>query len=102
MKALYKENGPFKYSVYEWYSLGLDKDNLKEMTDTQKYCGDTRKDSKVKEGKGVFLTPEGNLYEGFFKHGRQYGKGRILYSANALYQGDWKNGAPHGFGIYID
>ncbi|CAI2373185.1 unnamed protein product [Moneuplotes crassus] len=102
VKRIYKKYGQYKYSIYDWYNLGLDKDDLVEEQDFSSYCGEVRKGTQVREGKGVSLGSQGDLYEGFFKHGRQYGKGRMIFHNNTLYQGDFKNGVAHGFGIFID
>ncbi|CAI2373575.1 unnamed protein product [Moneuplotes crassus] len=105
VRRIYKVNGPFKYCIEDWYNLGLDKEELvweEDYNTSSSYCGELRKGTHVKEGKGVYLNEQGDLYEGFFKHGRQYGKGRMIFHNNSLYQGDFKNGVPHGFGIFID
>lgn len=104
---LFSKFGQFKYRKSDWKALGLDKKNL-ETTKLIKYKNDSyyygqlRKGTDVKEGRGVFVTEDGSLYEGFWKHGKQYGKGRMIYTSNAIYQGDWKSGEYHGLGIYID
>lgn len=93
--------GPFKYTDNDWYALGLQKSDLEGKV-SETYIGQVRKGTSIKEGRGVNISSEGNLYEGFWKHGKQYGKGRMIYASNALYQGDWKNSQHQGLGIYID
>ena len=54
----------------------------------------------IQEGRGVLISGEGAVYEGFWKDGLQNGKGRIIYDDKSVYQGEFQNGVPEGFGIY--
>ena len=101
LKEIFESYGPFKYSDDDWYTLGLSKSDLQAQI-SDKYIGQVRKGTDIKEGKGVSISKRGDFYEGFWKDGKHNGKGRMIYAANALYQGDWKDGRSQGFGIYYD
>ncbi|XP_047528193.1 MORN repeat-containing protein 3-like [Vanessa atalanta] len=66
-----------------------------------KYVGDWNKD--LKEGKGLFLTFTGKLYEGDWYKGFRHGFGTLSNKlANGTfsleYRGDWIKGKPEGIG----
>ena len=42
--------------------------------------------------------PNGDVYEGEWKFGKQHGRGKITYSSGAVYEGEWKDGKRHGRG----
>jgi hypothetical protein len=52
-------------------------------------------------GKGTFVTEEGNTYTGLFKNGKREGIGKLTSPLGSLYEGDWKNNMRDGKGNYI-
>ena len=52
-------------------------------------------------GKGTFVTEEGNTYTGSFKNGKREGRGKLTSPAGSSYEGDWKNNMRDGKGEYI-
>jgi hypothetical protein len=52
-------------------------------------------------GKGTFVTEEGNTYTGLFKNAKREGKGKLTSPVGSLYEGDWKNNMRDGKGKYI-
>lgn len=63
------------------------------------YLGQWRKDTNTKEGRGIWINPKKEIYEGFWFNGKQSGMGRFINSEGDVYQGQWKNGNPDGYGI---
>gem|GEM_PF-1208740 len=52
-------------------------------------------------GKGTFVTEEGNTYTGSFKNGKREGIGKLTSPVGSLYEGDWKNNMRDGKGKYV-
>ena len=46
----------------------------------------------LKEGYGVFSWPDGRIYEGTWKHGKQNGVGKYINAAGLVRFGEWKDG----------
>ena len=53
-----------------------------------------------KEGKGIYLYPNGSRYEGYFKNDKKEGPGIFYYINGDRYEGQFKNGNYHGDGIF--
>ena len=51
-------------------------------------------------GRGIFVYPDDNEFEGEFVNGFPDGKGVMRFSNNDRYEGDWHNGEMEGYGIY--
>lgn len=49
------------------------------------------------EGKGTFVSKDGDKYEGEFRAGMKHGKG-IWVSNKHSYNGEWRGNKPNGFG----
>lgn len=45
-----------------------------------------------KEGVGIFFWPDGRIYEGAWKNGKQHGYGRYCSQNNEEKYGYWENG----------
>jgi len=91
-----------------------------EWADGSKYYGYVLNSKRC--GKGVFVWPEGILYDGHWKDGVMHGEGTLLLDGKfyfgefqngkyngegiftwhdgSIYEGEWKNGRPHGYGSY--
>ena len=46
----------------------------------------------MKEGHGCFYWPDGRIYEGSWKNGKQHGEGIYTGPRGAVKKGLWKNG----------
>eukprot|EP00475_Leptophrys_vorax_P007410 TRINITY_DN14693_c0_g1_i1.p1 TRINITY_DN14693_c0_g1~~TRINITY_DN14693_c0_g1_i1.p1 ORF type:complete len:357 (-),score=71.67 TRINITY_DN14693_c0_g1_i1:180-1217(-) len=53
---------------------------------------------RVQCGEGLYVFPNGDLYEGQFRHFNFSGDGTLWLSSGDVYTGRWKLGKPHGFG----
>ena len=54
------------------------------------------------DGKGIYVSSDGDKYEGAWKAGYEHGYGEYIYSKGYRYEGEWKEGLWHGQGTYID
>ena len=55
---------------------------------------------KEMEGRGILVTKEGGVYEGWFLKGRLTGLGRYVSVEEEVYEGPFKNGVFHGRGVF--
>jgi hypothetical protein len=47
---------------------------------------------KVIQGRGRMVWPNGEIYEGWWKHGHRWGKGRNMYENGDVYEGEFYDG----------
>jgi len=69
------------------------------LPDGSAYFGEINKDGKM-HGRGVFVWPDGDRYEGEWLDGLQKGIGTFISSAGGAYFGNWEAGQPHGRGVF--
>jgi hypothetical protein len=64
------------------------------------YEGECR--GRVREGLGVCLYENGNIYEGWWHRNKEHGKGILMTGDRrfVIYEGDWERGRMNGKGIY--
>jgi len=55
-----------------------------------------------RQGKGRYVYPLGDVYEGDFKIGKRHGKGKYTYAKGGVYEGEWDWGLRHGKGRLTD
>ena len=55
-----------------------------------------------RHGKGRYVYPLGDVYEGDFKFGQRHGKGNYTYAKGGVYEGEWEWGFGHGRGRLTD
>lgn len=55
---------------------------------------------KPQNGKGVFIFPSGNRYEGDWKDGKRHGSGILVMPSGDRYEGGFKKDEFSGYGIY--
>ena len=53
---------------------------------------------KVRHGRAIELTDEGNTFEGYYVNDKKCGKGRIITVSGEVFEGQMKDGKMHGFG----
>jgi len=63
------------------------------------YSGD--KSKGIKQGKGIYILPNGLRYEGDWMNNSMHGEGKLVYLDIFKYEGSFKNGVFHGDGILI-
>lgn len=68
--------------------------------DGEIYIGEFRKGTNIREGRGIFITNRGDLYEGFWIDDDKFGTGRMIMKDGSIYQGHFKEGKYHGKGIF--
>lgn len=51
-----------------------------------------------RHGFGSALLPNGDIYEGYYYHGKRHGKGVYCFRNGARYDGNWRKGLKHGPG----
>ena len=64
------------------------------------YEGDFKNDKR--HGKGVEKMPNGEVYEGDFKNGKRHGKGKYIMPNGAVYEGDFKDDKIDGKCIHTE
>mmetsp|Transcript_6698 Transcript_6698/g.9718 ORF Transcript_6698/g.9718 Transcript_6698/m.9718 type:complete len:947 (-) Transcript_6698:109-2949(-) len=66
------------------------------------YEGEVCKGGKTREGLGVCLYENGNIYEGWWHRNKEHGKGVLMTGDRRfiIYEGDWERGRMNGKGIY--
>uniref|UniRef100_A0A061SJW1 Morn repeat-containing protein 2 n=1 Tax=Tetraselmis sp. GSL018 TaxID=582737 RepID=A0A061SJW1_9CHLO len=55
---------------------------------------------KIRQGKGEYVEPGGNTYNGEWKDDKCHGKGIFKFVSGATYEGDWIENKYHGRGTY--
>jgi hypothetical protein len=55
------------------------------------YIGQFRKGTTLREGRGILLSSENYIYEGFWIDDQKFGVGRIIIENGNTYQGEWAN-----------
>ena len=53
-----------------------------------------------KEGKGIYMYPNGCKYEGYFRNDKKEGKGIFYYSNGDRYEGNFEEGNYEGYGVF--
>lgn len=53
-----------------------------------------------RSGRGIFVYPDGTVYEGSWRKNQRHGKGRYNYANGDTYCGSWYYGQRHGIGVY--
>ena len=53
-----------------------------------------------KNGKGIYMWPNGQTYDGEFRNDECSGFGILHYPDGKRFEGPWKEGKKHGKGIY--
>lgn len=85
-KKIYHELGPFKWEE----PLIHFNDTLLQFKDEagngNNYQGQVNKETKLREGMGVFYFKKG-LYEGYWLNGVFHHRGRIIYKDGKIYDG---------------
>ena len=66
------------------------------------YVGEFRSNTNVREGRGLLISSENYMYEGFWMDDKKFGFGRILIHNGCAYQGQWQDDASHGLGVYCN
>lgn len=56
---------------------------------------------RKKNGYGIMVNADGSKYEGLFRKGMLEGKGRYITVNGDFFEGNYVNGASHGFGVFV-
>ncbi|KAI4460681.1 morn repeat [Holotrichia oblita] len=60
-----------------------------------------RDENLDRHGLGSALLPNGDIYEGYYLHGKRYGKGLYCFRNGARYHGNWRKDLKHGQGEFL-
>lgn len=105
VKTMLRRYGPFTYwSKARELELNLGEREMRPMVRLQSgssYVGEWRKDTNVREGRGVQVWPDGSLYEGYWQDSKANFFGRLLHKDGDIYQGEWLDDKADGFGYYF-
>jgi hypothetical protein len=64
------------------------------------YKGEWNKKKGTKDGKGMFVWPEGVMYVGFVHDDKLNGFGRLVHRHGDVYEGDWFDNLAWGEGVF--
>lgn len=84
----------------QWFEKRCRPREFKQLTldDGSLYVGEVRHNSTTREGKGVWTTPGGSVYEGYWLDDKWEHKGRMIFTDGSFYEGHFFCGKPHGLG----
>eukprot|EP00457_Paulinella_chromatophora_P003498 gb/GEZN01003506.1/.p1 GENE.gb/GEZN01003506.1/~~gb/GEZN01003506.1/.p1 ORF type:complete len:481 (+),score=33.10 gb/GEZN01003506.1/:58-1500(+) len=68
--------------------------------DRSSYSGEVCSKTKLRHGRGIFLSVRGDRFEGFWQRDRRHGKGCYAWKSGEKYTGEWKKGRMHGEGSF--
>lgn len=93
VKARMDKLGPFKYRKAEEPKpkTQLEVRPVTKCEDESHYLGQWNPDNNTREGRGIAVTKDGSIYEGFWRDDKYNGAGRLIYANGDLYQGQWKD-----------
>ena len=98
--SIYEELGQYNYL----YNSGPEVE-MEVFTDCQNstwlYVGQFSLENRSREGAGVWVSSNGELYEGYWKEGERHYHGRTIWPTGEVYEGEYKNGCMHGHGDYL-
>jgi hypothetical protein len=63
------------------------------------YTGEWLKETQIREGIGVLVHANGDVYEGYWRDDKKHGYGRYIWTDGDYYEGQWENGELHGHGV---
>ena len=91
MKEILRRDGPLIYlSKNEEESLNMGFGNLENrpmvrLDNGSWYLGQWREGTMIREGRGLFVYPDGSLYEGYWKDNQATFYGRLLHKDGDIY-----------------
>lgn len=65
------------------------------------YVGDFNRETGEKEGHGIFIYDNNDVYTGAWKNNMKHGYGEYQYSNDDIYKGQFQSGIKHGHGEYV-
>ena len=86
---------PLKLKIKIELHLPIKYDNQGE------YWGETKKNTKIRHGRGIQIWIDGTKYEGYWLDDKANIKGKLIHSDGDIYEGEWKDDKVEGFGKYI-
>jgi hypothetical protein len=84
--------------------LGVSVYKVREIGDVGVYEGDKNPETGEREGNGLILFPNGDLYVGQYKNNKRNGMGTYRYKNGTFYTGEWVDNKRTGKGriVYPD
>ena len=73
-----------------------------ERTNKDVYYGGKYNDGRLtrRDGYGLVLTNEGQIYVGYFRRGEPHGKGHLVFFSGEEYIGEFRDGKFNGYGVF--
>ena len=89
---------PFEYGDHSFEdTLGKREFRPKKTLGGGKYyLGEWLKNSNIREGRGIYLWPDGQIYEGFWKNNKAECRGRFIMPNGGFYEGQIRDNMRHG------
>ena len=108
VNELREQLDPFEYDVdCDTIEAQLGQREFRPKTDLgngKYYLGEWLKNtthSNIREGRGTYLWPDGQIYEGFWKNNKAQFRGRFIIANGGFYEGEIKDNMRHGKGEEI-
>lgn len=99
-----KKHGTFKFDNPKAGSKKIVQKFIDTFTDKEKtkymYIGETEPNSKVREGRGITVSADGVVYQGYYIDNKREGKGKLFHANGDCHEGQFKNDLEHGQGKY--
>ena len=105
LKKLWLEKGPLQIKQKD-VPEEIDPDEIEfkhiqvKNDEGDAYIGEFRKGTTIREGRGILISHENYMYEGFWIDDVKFGFGRMIVFNGNVYQGEWNNDKSEGRGLY--
>ncbi len=101
-KALetYDQMGPFQFKSSANANGNILNILIAQYDNDSFYRGQWNKLSNQREGQGILIWPDGEIYEGHWMNDERNGSGRFIEADGGFYEGNWVDNKKEGHGVY--